>query len=280
MCFVKEGIYNSLLKLVTLHNFAMEGYFMSKTMQDKVGIVTAAGSGIGRASAIAFAQAGAKVVVSDVSEEAGNDTVKLIRDNGGDAIFIFCNVAEEQQVIDLVNSTVEHYGRLDWAHNNAGIGAPSMPIGDTDSADWDRCIQVTTTGMYYALKHQVNAMVKTGGGAIVNTASTSGLIGTENLATYSAAKWAVNGLTKSVALEYAKKGIRVNSICPGMTLTPAVAHWAKEVPDQAKYVENDIPLGRMGKPEDQANAAVFLCSDQAAYITGVNLPVDGGQTAK
>ena len=134
--------------------------------------------------------------------------------------------------------------------------------------------------MYYALKHQVNAMVKTGGGAIVNKASTSGLIGTENLATYSAAKRAVNGLTKSVALEYAKKGIRVNSICPGMTLTPAVAQWAKEVPDQAKFVENDIPLGRMGKPEDLANAAIFLCSEQAAFITGVNLPVDGGQMAK
>ena len=253
---------------------------MLKTMQDKVGIVTAAGSGIGRASAIAFAQAGAKVVVSDVSEEAGNETVKRIKDNGGDAIFITCNVAEEQQVIDLINHTVDHFGRLDWAHNNAGIGAPSNPIGDTKSEDWNRCIQVTTTGMYYALKHQVNAMEKTGGGAIVNTASTSGLIGSENLATYSAAKWAVNGLTKSVALEYAKKGIRVNSICPGMTLTPAVEHWAKEVPDQAKYVENDIPLGRMGKPEDQANAAVFLCSDQAAYITGINLPVDGGQTAK
>lgn len=253
---------------------------MGELMKDKVGIITAAGNGIGRASAIAFADEGAKVVVSDVSEEAGQETVRMIKEKGGDAIFIYCNVAEEQQIIDLVKRTVEHYGRLDWAHNNAGIGAPSKSIAETETADWDRCIQVTQTGLYLSLKHQIPAMLESGGGAIVNTASTSGLLGSENLATYSAAKWAVNGLTKSVALEYAKKGIRVNSICPGMTLTAAVESWAKEVPEQAKYVENDIPLGRMGRPEEQAQAAVWLCSDKASYITGVNLAVDGGQTAK
>lgn len=248
--------------------------------EGKVGIVTAAGNGIGRASAIAFAKEGSVVIVSDISEEAGKETVRLIEDLGGKADFIACNVAEEEQVQFLIEETVKRYGKLDWAHNNAGIGAPSKPIGETNSADWDRCIQITQTSLYYCLKHEVNAMVKTGGGAIVNTASTSGLLGSENLATYSAAKWAVNGLTKSVALEYAKHGIRVNSICPGMTLTGAVEQWAKEVPEQAKFVENDIPLGRLGEPEDQANAAVFLCSEKAAYITGINLAVDGGQTAK
>lgn len=251
-----------------------------RLMEDKVGIITAAGLGIGRASALAFAAEGAKVVVSDVNEEAGHETVRLIKEAGGEATFIFCNVANENEVIALVEKTVEIYGRLDWAHNNAGIGAPSKPIGETESADWDRCLQVTTTGMYYCIKHEVQAMLKSGGGAIVNTASTSGLLGSENLATYSAAKWAVNGLTKSVALEYGKKGIRVNSICPGMTMTAAVEHWMKEVPEQAAYVENDIPLGRIGQPEEQANAAVWLCSDKASYITGVNLPVDGGQVAK
>lgn len=253
---------------------------MGELMKDKVGIVTGAGSGLGRASALAFAEEGAKVVVSDISEESGEETVRLIKEQGGDAIFVFCNVAEEEQVKELVTKTVSHYGRLDWAHNNAGIGAPSMPIAETKSEDWDRCIQITQTSLYYSLKHQIPEMLKAGGGAIVNTASTSGLLGSENLATYSAAKWAVNGLTKSVALEYAKQGIRVNSICPGMTLTPAVEAWAKEVPEQAKYVENDIPLGRMGKPEEQAQAALWLCSDKASYITGVNLAVDGGQTAK
>lgn len=253
---------------------------MSGLMQDKVGIVTAGGSGIGRASALAFAEEGAKVVVSDISEEAGQETVRMIQEQGGEAIFVYCNVAEEQQIIDLVKQTVEHYGRLDWAHNNAGIGAPSKPIVETETADWDRCIQITQTSLYLSLKHQIPAMLASGGGAIVNTASTSGLLGSENLATYSAAKWAVNGLTKSVALEYAKQGIRINSFCPGMTLTPAVEAWAKEVPEQAKYVENDIPMGRMGRPEEQAQVAVWLCSDRSSYITGVNLAVDGGQTAK
>lgn len=249
-------------------------------MQDKVGIITAAGSGIGRQSALAFAEEGAKVVVSDINEEAGNETVRLVKELGGDALFIRCNVAIEQEVIDLVKQTVKHYGRLDWAHNNAGIGAPSKPIAETDTSDWDRCIQITQTSLYLSLKHQIPAMLESGGGAIVNTASTSGLLGSENLATYSAAKWAVNGMTKSVALEYGKKGIRVNSICPGMTLTPAVEAWANEVPEQAKFMENSIPMGRMGRPEEQAQAAVWLCSDKASYITGVNLAVDGGQTAQ
>lgn len=249
-------------------------------MQDKVGIITAAGSGIGRESALAFAEEGAKVVVSDINEEAGNETVRLVKEKGGDAIFIKCNVAEEQDIINLINKTVEHYGRLDWAHNNAGIGAPSKPIADTETADWDRCIQITQKSLYLSLKYEIPAMLKSGGGAIVNTASTSGLLGSENLATYSAAKWAVNGLTKSVALEYGKQGIRVNSICPGMTMTPAVEHWAKEVPEQAKYMENEIPMGRMGRPEEQAQVALWLCSDKSSYITGVNLAVDGGQTAK
>ncbi|MFD1929186.1 glucose 1-dehydrogenase [Sporosarcina siberiensis] len=253
---------------------------MTKLLQDKVGIITASGDGIGRASALAFAAQGAKVVVSDMNEEAGNETVRLIKEAGGEASFIFCNVTSEQNVIDLVKQTVEIYGRLDWAHNNAGIGGPSKPLAETDSAHWDRCLQVTATGMYYSLKHEIAAMLETGGGAIVNTASLSGLRGEENQASYSAAKSAVIGLTKSVALEYGKKGIRVNAICPGMTRTAAVEAWAKESPDQFNYMESNIPLGRMGEASDQANAAVWLCSDQASYITGVALPIDGGTMAK
>lgn len=253
---------------------------MSQLMQDKVGIVTAAGSGIGRASAIAFAQEGAKVVVSDINDEMGQETVSMIKKAGGEAAYIPCNVANEEEVVTLIEKTVELYGRLDWAHNNAGIGVPPAPIAESDSSDWDRAIQVTATGLYYCLKHEIPAMLKSGGGAIVNTASTAGLLGVENMAGYSAAKWAVNGLTKSIAVEYGKQGIRINSICPGMTLTPAVEKWQQDAPEQAEYVKNDIPLGRIGTPEDQANAAVWLCSDKAAYITGVNLAVDGGQTAK
>lgn len=253
---------------------------MGQLMVDKVGIVTAGADGIGRASALAFAREGAIVVVSDINEEKGQETVQMIKDNGGEATFIPCNVANEEEVKALVDKTVEKYGRLDWAHNNAGIGVPNAKIVESDSGAWDRAMQITATGVYYSLKHEIPAMLKSGGGAIVNTASTAGLLGVENMAGYSASKWAVNGLTKSIALEYGKQGIRVNSICPGMTMTAAVEGWVKAAPEQAEHVKNDIPLGRIGLPEDQANAAVWLCSDQAAFITGVNLPVDGGQTAK
>ncbi|HLQ70812.1 MAG TPA: glucose 1-dehydrogenase [Bacillota bacterium] len=253
---------------------------MGNLMQDKVGIVTAGGSGIGRASAIAFANEGAKVVVSDINDETGQETVKKIKDSGGEATYIPCNVANEDEVENLIDKTVELYGRLDWAHNNAGIGVPAVPIAESESADWERALKINATGVYYSIKHEVKAMLKSGGGAIVNTASTAGLLGTENMAGYGSSKWAVNGLTKSIALEYGKQGIRVNSICPGMTMTAAVEKWSKEAPEQAEFVKNDIPLGRIGNPEDQAHAAVWLCSEKAAYVTGVNLPVDGGQTAK
>jgi len=253
---------------------------MTKLMKNRVGIVTAGGNGIGRASALAFAKEGAMVVVADINEESGQETVRLIKKIGGDATFVYCNVAEEHQVIDLVNKTIALYGKLDWAHNHAGVSTPQRSITETESMDWDKCFQVTTTGLYYCLKYEITEMLKTGGGAIVNTSSTAGLQGSEGSAAYSAAKWGVNGLTKSVALEYAKKGIRVNSICPGMTRTNALKGWEEKNPEQADSVRNNIPLGRVGRPEDQANAALWLCSDKAAYITGVNLPVDGGATAK
>lgn len=252
---------------------------MEKLMQDKVGLVTAAGAGIGRASALTFAEEGAKVVVSDVSEEAGEETVRLIKEAGGEAIFVKCNVAEESEVEQLVNKAVETYGKLDWAHNNAGIGAPTAPIDEVKSEDWKRALSVSLDGMYYCLKYEVKAMKQNGKGAIVNTASTGGLVATPGLSPYISSKWGVNGLTKTVALEYGKQGIRVNSICPGMTKTASVAHWSEEAADQAKAYEASIPMGRMGTAQDQANAAVWLCSDKAGYITGVNLPVDGGETA-
>lgn len=258
----------------------LEVFELSKLMEGKVGIVTAAGSGIGRASALAFAREGAKVVVSDIVEEAGQKTLQMLEEAGGEGIFVKCDVSHEEEVKQLIEATVKKYGRLDWAHNNAGIGTPTLPITETKTEDWERTFKVNLEGMYFCLKYEIPAMLQFGGGAIVNTASTAGLLGVYGLSPYSSSKWGVNGLTKSVALEYGKQGIRVNSICPGMTLTPAVEAWSKEVPEQAEATKNAIPLGRLGKPEDQANAAVWLCSDQASYITGVNLPVDGGQTAQ
>ncbi|GAB4073825.1 SDR family oxidoreductase [Barrientosiimonas marina] len=253
---------------------------MEKLMENKVGVITAGGAGIGRASALAFAKEGAKVVVSDLDEDAGNETVRLIKEDGGEAMFVKCNVAEETEVENLIDTAVNTYGSLDWAHNNAGIGAPTAPVTETEAKNWRKAMSVTLDGMYYSLKYEVAAMKKSGKGAIVNTASTGGLAGTPGLAAYTSAKWGVNGLTKTVALESGKEGVRVNSICPGMTRTASVDSWSSESPEQAKEFEASIPIGHMGTPEDQANAAVFLCSDKAAYITGVNLPVDGGETAE
>ncbi len=254
---------------------------MSKLMEGKVGIVTAAGSGIGRASALAFAAEGAQVVVSDISVEAGEQTVQLIKDAGGDAMFIECNVANETEVKELVDSTVKTYGKLDWAHNNAGIGSPSVPVTEVKAEDWQRVMSVTLEGTFYCLKHQIAAMQKSGnGGAIVNTSSSSGLVGTPFQSAYSAAKTGVNGLTKSVALEFGKENIRVNSICPGMTMTPAIDEWMKDDPEEAKKLQANVPMGKLGTPEDQANAAVWLCSNRSAYVSGVTFSVDGGLLAQ
>ncbi|MHC5252569.1 SDR family NAD(P)-dependent oxidoreductase [Listeria kieliensis] len=253
---------------------------MENLMNNKIGLITAAGSGIGRASALTFAKYGAKVVVSDVSEEAGQETVRLIKEKGGEASFVPCNVADEEQVKALVDKTVELYGRLDFAHNNAGISGATTPITEVAKADWEKTYAVNVEGMFFSLKYEMLAMEKTGGGAIVNTASSSGAIGVHGLSAYSSSKWAVNGLTKTAALEGGKKGIRVNSILPGMTRTPAIDKWMAEVPEQAAAVEASIPIGRIGEPEDQAKAALFLCSDLASYVTGVNLPVEGGQLSE
>lgn len=248
-------------------------------MEGKAGLVTGAGSGIGRAAAIALAKEGAKVMVSDVSDEAGKETVKMIQNNGGEAAFFNCNVANEEQVIGLVNQTVETFGKLDFALNNAGINKGQKPIGELETNDWDVTVQVNLYGTYYCIKHEINAMLKTGGGAIVNTASGAGLEGSPNMAPYTATKHAIVGLTKSVALEYGQKGITINSIAPGATITPAIESWSQTQPEQYQAVLDSLPQGRMSTAEDQANAVVFLCSEMARSISGVTLAVDGGYTA-
>lgn len=249
------------------------------SMKGKSGYVTGAGSGIGRASAIALAKAGAQVIVSDIDEASGNETVKIIKQDGGEASFFKCNVTDETEVKALINETVSIYGKLDFAHNNAGGSFTQGKVGETDSAGMDRTLKVTLYSAFYCTKHAVNAMVKTGGGSIVNTASGTGLEGVPNMTPYSMAKFGVVGLTKSVAMEYGKQGVRINAIAPGSTLTPALEGWAKEAPDQYEAVLQSIPSGQMAKPEDQANAVLFLCSDLAKQINGVILPVDGGFVA-
>ncbi|WP_303969123.1 SDR family NAD(P)-dependent oxidoreductase [Sporosarcina ureae] len=252
---------------------------MTGMMAGKAGLVTGSGSGIGRASALALAKAGAKVMVSDVSDEAGQETVQMIKNLGGEAAFTACDVSDEEQVIELVNNTVETFGQLDFALNNAGINKGQKPIGELDSKDWDFTLKVNLYGTFYCIKHEVNAMLKTGGGAIVNTASGAGLEGSPNMTPYTASKHAIAGLTKSVALEYGQQGITINSIAPGATITPAIEGWAKTSPEQYEAVLASLPAGRMSTAEDQANAVVFLCSDLARSISGVTLAVDGGYTA-
>ena len=250
-------------------------------MLDRVGIVTAAGNGIGRASALAFAAAGAAVVVSDVDDVAGAETVRLIAEAGGTASFQHADVSVEDDVIGLVAAAVERHGRLDWAHNNAATGATPAPVTAQRRERWDRVLAVTLTGTMLCLKHEILQMQSQGsnGGAIVNTASTSGLGGHPNQSAYVAAKWGVIGLTKTAALENAAASIRVNAICPGMTATGATMHWATTDPAGFEAFRSTIPMQVTATPEQQAQVAVWLCSDAASYVTGVAMPVDGGATA-
>jgi NAD(P)-dependent dehydrogenase (short-subunit alcohol dehydrogenase family) len=250
-------------------------------MEGKVGLVTGAGRGIGRASALAFAAEGAKVMVSDINPETAEETAQLIRAAGGEASFVRCDVTIEAEVEALVAATVERYGRLDWAHNNAGGGGVrNVPVAQESTGFFERTLRWTLVGLFFCLKHEIPAMLQSGGGAIVNTSSPAGLKGSPGVSAYAAAKWGVNGLTKTVALEYAHQGIRVNAICPGATATPAAAIWQERVPEKAAEALEAIPMGRMARPEEQADAAVWLCSDRASYVTGVILPVDGGMTAR
>ena len=252
---------------------------MEQLLKGKAGLVTASGSGIGRASALALAKAGAKVMVSDISVEGGQETVKQIKDNGGEAKFFKCDVSDEEQVKALIDETISAFGKLDFAHNNAGINAGLVPIGEMDSKDWDKTIKVNLYGTFYSIKHEVNAMIKTGGGSIVNSVSAAGIEGSPNMAPYTASKHGIVGMTKSVALEYGKRHIRINSVAPGATITPAIERWSKDRPEQYKSVVETLPAGEMTTAEDQGNAVMFLCSDLAKQISGVTIPVDGGYTA-
>lgn len=250
---------------------------MSKIMEGKIGIVTGAASGIGRASALAFAEEGAKVVVSDINEADGKETVRLIKEAGGEALFFKCDVTDEKQVIALVDFTVSEYGRLDWAFNNAGIAIGEQALVDTPTEVWDRVIKTNLYGCYYSLKYEISAMVKTGGGAIVNTGSIESVTATVNSVSYGTSKYGLRGLTQHAALDYAKMGIRVNSVGPGPTDTPMIAALKEFKPELLNAIIDGIPLGRMAEDVDIANAAVFLCSDKAKHITAVHLLVDGGQ---
>lgn len=246
-------------------------------MKGKTALVTGAGSGIGRATAVAFARQGANVIVADVNPESGADTVKLIKEMGGEASFVACDISQANQVKKMVDTGVERYGRLDYALNNAGVSTRPAPTAGIQEGDWQRVININLNGTWYCLKHEIAQMKKQGGGAIVNTASLAGIRGREGIAAYTASKHAVIGLSKSAALDYAQAGIRINVVCPGLILTGMTAGLTA-MPELAARLTDKIPMGHMGQAEDIANAVIWLCSDSAAFVTGQVIVVDGGET--
>jgi NAD(P)-dependent dehydrogenase (short-subunit alcohol dehydrogenase family) len=255
---------------------------MKRLFEDKVALVTGGGTGIGRATALAFAEAGAKVVISGRRETEGEQTLGLIKKRGGQGLFIKGDVTNESEVEKLIAQTVERYGRLDAAFNNAGIeGEVGKQTHEQSVANYHSVMDINVLGVLLAMKHEVAAMLKNGGGAIVNNASVGGVIGFPGASVYVASKHAVLGLTKTAALEYAKQGIRVNAVLPGGIETPMLNRFTGGPgTDFFNQLAGMHPLGRLGRPEEIAEAVLWLCSNKASFVTGLSLTADGGWTAQ
>lgn len=249
-------------------------------MAGKVALVTGAGSGIGRASACVFAREGARVVVSDVDVEGGAETVDQIRKAEGQASFVQADVTRERDVAALVDQVVSTFGRIDCAHNNAGVVGTPGALHLMELDEWSRVLSVNLTGVFLCMKYEIPRMLEQGGGAIVNTSSGAGVLATPGLAHYGASKHGVLGLTKSAALENATTGIRINAVCPGSVDTPMLQASIAGSEGIRKMVLRSQPGGRLGTPEEIAEAAVWLCSDRASFVTGESMLVDGGSIAR
>jgi len=249
-------------------------------LQDKVAVITGAGSGIGQATALLFAEEGAKVVVADYSVEGGEETVKLVKEKSGEAIFVAVDVSRAADVQKMIKTAIDKYGRLDILHNNAGIIGPLGPTENVSEADWDRVLSVNLKGVFLGSKYAIPHMLKQGGGVIINTASIAGLVGLTNIPAYCASKGGVVSLTKAIALEYARKNIRVNCICPGAIKTPMLYRVTGAQLEAEKLPCEDQPIGRCGEPEEIARAALYLACEQSSFVTGTALIVDGGLTAQ
>ena len=255
---------------------------MPGILQDKIALVTGAASGIGRATSLVMAREGARVVVSDIDAEGAEATLSAIKELGGQGIFIHADVSNAEDVQALVAGAVETYGRLDCAYNNAGIeGFMEGRLHEYPEEIWDRLIDINLKGVWLCLKYEIPRMLEQGGGAIVNTASAAGLVGSRRLSAYVASKHAVVGLTKAAALEYAKDGIRVNAVCPGIIDTPMVRRLnaGRKADDEEPHIVATA-VGRLGAPEEIAESVAWLCSDAASLVTGAAMAVDGGFTAQ
>ncbi|HEY8903241.1 MAG TPA: SDR family oxidoreductase [Chthoniobacterales bacterium] len=252
---------------------------MNLSYSNKVALVTGGTSGIGRVTAQEFARAGAKVVISGRRQKEGQEVVDAIRQSGGEAAFVQTDIAREEDVRRMVEFTISTYGRLDVAFNNAGVEWMG-PLDQTTEAEYRKVFDVNVWGVLNSMRHEIPAMLKTGGGAIVNTASIAGHIGMAQVSIYVASKHAVEGLTKSVAVEFARQNIRVNSVAPGAIETDMFDRFAGKEGEMREYVKSLHPMGRAGTGEEIAAAVLYLCSDAAKFTTGTSLLVDGGFTAQ
>ena len=252
---------------------------MKTRFSGKSVLVTGAGSGIGRATALAFAGEGARLVASDVDESSARATAAAARELGAEAEFIRADVSRAPDCAAMVDLAVARFGRLDVAFNNAGINIHAAPIAEIDEAEWQRIVGINLTGVFLCMKYEIAAMKRTGGGAIVNTASVGGLIGTAGVTAYCATKHGVVGLTRSAALDHIKDGIRINAICPGGTRTAMLAEWFKD-PEVERAAVAGTPIGRMADPAEIARSVLFLASEDASFMVGHALVADGGLTAQ
>ena len=253
---------------------------MAGRLDGKVALITGGGSGIGRATSLVFSREGAKVVVADITVEGCEETVQQIKAAGGDATFVKTDVSKAADVEAMINKTVETYSRLDCAFNNAGVEGGMKVTADCTEEEFDRTIAVNLTGVWLCMKYEIQQMLSQGGGAIVNTASVAGLVGFPSLPDYVASKHGVVGLTKTAALEYAKSGIRVNAVCPGVIQTPMVERGIQRLPGFDEMALATEPIGRFGQPSEIGEAVAWLCSDAASFVTGHPMAVDGGLVAQ